>query len=211
MNLTFCKSKVFRSDRRHPVSEKRLFIKDNCDDFSDMIYKSYPFEKAIPHRLNERIPVIEKDFIITLNDKAIAHLHPKFEELYNAITTSKYILDYKHDWDDKGSKPYSSETWIKAIRFLVMFYKWRERHDHFMVKCPKIYEGPDGSIDIDWKSKTFTYLINIPEDGDIATYYYKTLTGTKIEGEFDVKKFKVEELQHSFDSEFLNVRQRDDT
>lgn len=140
---------------------------------------------------------------IILDNDIVGRLNHKFIDLYNVINNSKYILDFKDNWDENGSQGYLATTWIKAIRFLIKFYDWRDQNIFPLIKSPKIYQGPEGSIDIYWKNTSFTYLINIPEEESFATYFYKSSTGTKVEGEFDSLKVEFYELQQFFEKGFI--------
>lgn len=142
-------------------------------------------------------------FKITLNNNFIGRVNAKFTELVEVINNSKYLLDFRENWDGEGSKAYTSQTWIKSVQFLLKFYEWREQNHKDMIRPPKIYQGPEGSIDIYWKSPTFTYLINIPEETNRANYFYKSSSGTSVEGEFNITQVAFDELQQHFEKEFL--------
>ena len=92
------------------------------------------------------------------------------EQLLTEIEKSKYILNLKDDWDEEGSKGYGSKIWEKAILFLCNLYE-----DFLIYKnpslIPKIFHGPDQSIDLLWENKEMHLLINIPANSDRASFH----------------------------------------
>lgn len=91
-------------------------------------------------------------------------------EIERAIDSSRRILELKDDWDEEGSPGYLQETWDKATRFI------RESVSSFHtvahgLPAPRILPGPDGTIDIHWKTAERELLINIPVEDEPAEYY----------------------------------------
>ena len=81
------------------------------------------------------------------------------------------MLEFEDNWDEEGSISYSRDTWTAATRFVVKLYNWAKTSHNTQIPAPKIYHGPDGSIDILWKNTRARLLVNIPPNTDIATYY----------------------------------------
>ena len=206
-SLSIKSGKYGKAKHRHPRPKFNSLsnYRKQIDCQNDSIEKQNPFSVKIDYEhVNKfKVPPYIKQLKVSLNRQNIGYLNRKFISLYDVINQSKYILDFKDNWDENGSKTYLPGTWIKSVRFLVKFYTWRDQNYKPLVRPPKIYQGPEGSIDIYWKSETFTYLINIPEEDETASYYYKTATGTKSEGEFDLLKFNVEELQAYFEPSLI--------
>jgi hypothetical protein len=206
-SLSIKNGKYAKRKHRHsrPKFNPLTNYKKQIDCQKDDVEKQKSFFVKIEHEpiYKFKLPTYLKQLRIVINQQSIGYLSHKFIDLYDAINRSKYILDFKDNWDENGSKAYLPDTWVKAVRFLIKFYSWRDQHFKLLVKPPKIYQGPEGSIDIYWKSQTFTYLINIGEEEEFATYYYKSPTGTKVEGEFNLINFNVDELQTYFEPSFI--------
>jgi len=57
------------------------------------------------------------------------------------------------------------------------------------VPIPAILPGPDGSIDLHWKTEKYELLINIPGDLNApASFYGDNYSTLKLEGTFDLKQ-----------------------
>lgn len=86
--------------------------------------------------------------------------------------------------DDEGVAT-SPETLDRAIAFVrqtaaIAF----ERHG-IDIDVPKILPGPDGSVDILWRSPRYDMLVNIPADTEtLADFYGDKLDGLTIKGTF---------------------------
>ncbi len=135
---------------------------------------------------------------IKLNSKLIHTLPNELLSLQTAIEQSKYILDLKENWDDEGAEAYTEETWIKAISFLCEF-----SIDTFKIFgktpiTPKVYHGPDGSIDILWKTKDINLLLNIPKDDQPATFSGENSLGQEYEGSLNIENYSLSFLPHPF-------------
>ena len=92
--------------------------------------------------------------------------------LREAINKSRRILELKDNWDDEGSIGYSESTWRRAESFLMKnaMSLWRSHQ-----KCfgpPKISGGPEGSIDLHWKTDNRELLINVPASSEDPIGYY---------------------------------------
>jgi hypothetical protein len=109
------------------------------------------------------------------------------DKLEDEINKSKYILRLKNNWDDEGAKKYDRQTWEKAIKFLRDLYsKVIERKDPNLI--PKIYHGPDQSIDLFWDYEEMNLLINVAFRGEKATFSAENANGN-LNGEFDLSNF----------------------
>lgn len=160
----------------------------------DKVYNEF-LEKANSHKFKlniRRFGYASRQFskkiaISTIDDKII-RVSQELSQLVQSIEESKYILELKDNWDDDGAKAYSKYTWGKAINFIVEYAEWILANCSKIISSPKIYHGPDGSIDLYWKNSSFNLLINIPEKDDaLGTFYGDDYKGQKIEGEFNPK------------------------
>jgi hypothetical protein len=89
-----------------------------------------------------------------------------------AIRASRAILDLEDNWDDEGSPGYAEETWNRATKFIRYIARNYWRLNGVWVIPPRILPGPNGSIDIHWKTQKRELLINIPADEEIAVGYF---------------------------------------
>lgn len=108
-------------------------------------------------------------------------------EVQKEIQESKYILDLADNWDDEGSKGYQLSTWQRATSFLSNLSAKAWDSFRVTIDAPKIYHGPDGSIDVFWKTDKYQILANIPEDPSLpATFYGSNFKKDSIKGTFDI-------------------------
>ena len=88
------------------------------------------------------------------------------------IERSRSMLDLPDDWDEAGSPGYAEATWERAVGFLVRNASWLWRDYGVPIQAPRIRKGPDGSIDLDWRTPGHELLVNVPADpNESATYY----------------------------------------
>jgi hypothetical protein len=114
--------------------------------------------------------------------------HEEDRELKAEIEHAKTILTLTDDWDEEGSRAYSKNTLARAVDFLAAHsakgYDLRSSYP----PAPSIGPGPNGSIDLHWKQKTWELLVNIPaDDGQMAVFYGDDYGAAKIRGSFDPK------------------------
>ena len=120
----------------------------------------------------------------------IDEFHKQFIAFYEKIDKTKAKrFKIKENWDDEGAKGYKKDNWERATEFtkILCFYLWKETQK--LIDLPNILPGPDGSIDIHWKTTNFDLLINIPEDpNEPATFSSDDYGQNMIKGTFDPKK-----------------------
>lgn len=109
---------------------------------------------------------------------ALAHLGAEIER-------SRAMLGLEDDWDDEGSPGYAETTWSRAIGFLVQNATQLWDGYGIAIEAPKVRKGPDGSIDLDWRTPHHELLVNVPADEADPTSYYgddgagaRTIKGT---------------------------------
>jgi hypothetical protein len=104
-------------------------------------------------------------------------------EIQKAIEASRYIYELKDEWDDAGSPGYTYETWRRAIDFLRLHVAATGKEEE-EVLAPIIGPGPDGAIDLYWKTKSFELLITVPAAQNESAQFYgddygkQTIRGT---------------------------------
>lgn len=121
---------------------------------------------------------------LTINGKRIGSIPKPLKPVYDAIEKSKYMLDLKENWDDEGAIGYDPDVWKKAVLFISKLSTKIFKSYGQIIKTPKIYHGPNGSIDIYWENESFNLLINIPKVG-LGTFYGDNYKSNKSEGVFD--------------------------
>lgn len=140
-------------------------------------WKSYVERGFVPPR---RVTPI---LLNTLSpNQAIRHI-------LEAVDQSKSILTLEDDWDGEGSSAYKAGTWRKAIDFLKRNALDLWQSEHVSLDAPRISPGPDGSIDLHWKTSRRELLINIPEEDDgTINFYGDNKAGQVIKGPLDLSK-----------------------
>ena len=114
----------------------------------------------------------------------------EYSEIENAIKDSKKLLELKFDFDGEGSPGYSIGTWKRSVGFLRKYASLYVQTIGTCLVAPKILPGPDGSIDILWKTAGCELLVNIPSDSKKpASFYGDKEDGTFIKGSLDPKTF----------------------
>jgi hypothetical protein len=103
------------------------------------------------------------------NSKPAAAAVPSDVEM--AIRESYGILDLGEDWDGEGAVPYEPDTLNRAVGF-VRLHSVSAAKLGLRLRAPRILPGPDGSIDILWRSGGFELLINFPADPSVSVTFY---------------------------------------
>lgn len=89
------------------------------------------------------------------------------------IESSRSILDLEEDWDEQGSPGYKESTWSRATNFVKdLALANRGIGIGGWVDPPRILPGPEGSIDIHWKTSKRELLINISDDDEEPADFY---------------------------------------
>lgn len=113
----------------------------------------------------------------------VEHLIP---EIMRAIEASRDILDMGGDWDSEGSVGYSESTWNRATEFLKRSAFALRVHHGREVQAPRILHGPEGGIDLHWRTTSHELLINIPADpGEPADFYGVSGPSNTIKGKLE--------------------------
>jgi hypothetical protein len=96
------------------------------------------------------------------------------------------LLALGHDWDGEDSAAYSKDTLDRAVSFLTTHSIKGYDLCSLYPPAPRIGPGPEGSIDLHWKEKTWELLVNIPADNSqMAVFYGDDYGALKIKGSFD--------------------------
>jgi len=82
------------------------------------------------------------------------------------------IISLKENWDGEGAKPYKRETIDKAKRYIPIVNQELLAKKDLQLGDPEITPGPDGSIDMEWKTDNYELLVNVPEKSEPVSYYW---------------------------------------
>jgi len=109
-----------------------------------------------------------------------------FREIEEAVAKSRSILDMGENWDGEGATGYSEETWKRATQFLLRHATYILKELGTVIDIPVIGPGPDGSIDLHWKTDRFEMLLNFPKDvNERANFYGDDFGSIYIKGTLD--------------------------
>jgi len=106
-----------------------------------------------------------------------------FGYLFKPILESHVIYKQQDDWDGEGSLGHSESTWWRAVNFLIRHAIAIWQGHGRRIEAPKIWPGPEGSIDLHWESMASELLINVPASSDEPISFYGDDRGAqKIKG-----------------------------
>jgi len=141
-----------------PISQK--------NDYNDYSVERYDFSEN---------PVCSWGDISIIHDKLsdkIFRLPPDLKELAAEIEASRYILDLEKGWDGENAEPYHIHVWERVVEFLIRMYLTSVRLFDVIPDFPKIYHGPEGTIDILWEKSDYQILANCPKEEDKQVSFY---------------------------------------
>ncbi|HSH80759.1 MAG TPA: hypothetical protein VLA19_19700 [Herpetosiphonaceae bacterium] len=122
---------------------------------------------------------------VAVQDRDPVH-PPNLPLVLQAIEESRWILDLADDWDGEGSPAYALDTWRRATEFLLNSILRQWEYFGVSISPPNIDPGPNGSVDLHWKTPTHELLINIPADSsEPAGYYGDSRAGRVTKGSLD--------------------------
>lgn len=105
------------------------------------------------------------------------------------IEKSRYLLTLPENFDGMGSLPCGSKAWTRTSNFLrkedTMWKRDSLRNAN--LPEPEITPGPEGSIDLYWKTWSISLIVNIPENSEICTFYGKS-RWNEVKGSFISEK-----------------------
>jgi hypothetical protein len=126
---------------------------------------------------------ITPDIEIKLSDKTF-RLPFAFNDLKAEIEASKYILELEEEWGEDGEK-YDIHVWEIVFEFIIKMYLTSVRMFDVIPDFPKIYHGPDGTIDIVWEKSDYQILVNCPkEENRQVSFYGENVKKDSFKGSF---------------------------
>lgn len=113
--------------------------------------------------------------------------------LIQSLREAQSILKLPNNWDDAGSPAISRETfrraaWMLLLHAIRIWFQYATS-----IPVPRILAGPDGSIDLHWKTRRRELLISIPSDpNEPAPYYGDNFASDKRKGEIPLDALDLE-------------------
>ena len=103
-----------------------------------------------------------------------------------AIRGARWILEIQPDEDSGVTERYSEATLDRAGEFLRRHALWLWNNHHVIIDAPRLEPGPNGSIDIHWKTRRYELLVNIRRDPSAPAGFYGDDYGSiAVEGTLD--------------------------
>jgi hypothetical protein len=105
------------------------------------------------------------------------------DQIKAAFAEARDMLAWGDDWDGEGSPGYSESTWDRAREFLLRHAQEIGQRHHVAIPAPQVLPGPEGSIDLHWRTQDRELLVNVPADGnEPIAFYGDTVAHTVVKG-----------------------------
>lgn len=95
----------------------------------------------------------------------------RLEPIFLAIEEANKLLDFR-DPEDETYVPVSGETLSRASKFLISYAAEMLNKYQVAIPAPRILPGPNGTIDLHWKTPQKELLINIPSNDEAVVSFY---------------------------------------
>ena len=93
------------------------------------------------------------------------------DKIKTEIARAQRMLTWGDNWDDEGSIGYTIYTWRRVSWFLLAGATQLQEMGIELI-TPEILPGPEGSMDIHWKTDEIELLVNIPSSSVYMANYY---------------------------------------
>jgi hypothetical protein len=116
------------------------------------------------------------------------HLPLELRNISEAIRASREILELE---DEEGRPLCTEETWTRAVTFLAKNASWLFNERGRVIDAPRIWVGPNQSIDLHWDTRSYELLLNVRADPkQSAGFYGDDKAGKRhIKGTIDLSQF----------------------
>lgn len=104
------------------------------------------------------------------------------DQYLDLLNSSRHILALKHNWDGEGALPFQKATFDKAFELLIGFARYAFDQYTMTLPLPRVLPGPEGSVDLHWKTQNYEFLLNVPAEGTFSTYYGNNARGEEVNG-----------------------------
>ena len=105
-------------------------------------------------------------------DEFVPSLPPGISSVLDVIRAARAEIPSDDNWDEQGSPGYSESTWHRVEKFLIGNALHFLRRHRTCFPPPEISPGPNGSIDLFWRTNKRELLINVPADFQRLPSYY---------------------------------------
>jgi hypothetical protein len=120
------------------------------------------------------------------NLSSVFHV-PAYFDVMRAIDVSRRLLEQPAGWDEAENQPLEEATWLRATEFLLRHARRLHERHSICLPAPHIGLGPDGSVDLHWKTERRELLLNVPSGDQRATFYGDSYGGNTIKGQVDTR------------------------
>lgn len=178
----------------HPIENVRYFHDTGIHSSNQVDIKSVfnnntiiwekPIEKSVWITNHNTSKKLDYKFIALNQDENIKLPISLIQQLELPILESLYIIGLNDNWDGENSKAYTIESLKAGLNFVIEFYVWLSKIYSGIFYSPKIYHGPNGSIDLVWRERDFRLFINIDFLNNTGSYYCDKSSGQSTEGIF---------------------------
>jgi hypothetical protein len=110
---------------------------------------------------------------------------PQLASLEAAIEAARREFASFRQEDEEALVPPEMATFERTAAFLMRSAAWLLERDGVVLEAPVLTPGPEGSIDILWRSQETELLVNIPPGRSEADFYGDTKDGLRIKGTFN--------------------------
>ncbi|CAM3390775.1 hypothetical protein [Zobellia roscoffensis] len=173
----FSRKKSFSRDNSPKIILGSLFQESDINEW-DQVLKAEWTEEVIRPEI-----FVRKSKVLKINN-IILHIPAGFEKLNQVFLQAKYILDLEEDWDDEGGNVYEEDVWKQSAEFLISYLKWIKNIYDGVLYMPKMYHGPNGSIDFVWDEEDFRFFLNINYIENKGSFFTDSTEKQYSEGEF---------------------------
>lgn len=153
------------------ITDKPIIRFSNFRKDSDFLY-IYSIVEKIRTKQFVNVCIIDYSISIIVNAKVV-QLPSALKNIADHIEEAKEILNYADDWDDEGAVATDSNTFAKAVSFIVDYSKYIYEQFDIILNVPYIDILRDGSVSVHWENNEKNQLLIIfkKADEELAFFY----------------------------------------
>lgn len=133
---------------------------------------------------------LKKHKRLIINENITLEIPIGLDKVNQVFVDAKYILNLEDDWDENGGLVYEEEVWKKAAEFLITYFKWIKTIYDGNLYMPKMYHGPNGTIDFVWDELNYRLFINLDCIENKGNFFSDSPNNQYSEGEFGIDDVK---------------------
>ncbi len=187
MSTTYLRDDASLSKRKPYVANRRFTKDDGCQLISLTTSPDNwfaPRSRALHEGRADLIAWLDR--YGDLPEPSAAPTEQVPDPIEQVISRSAYLYSLPNDFDGEGSPGYSKETWERATGFLRDFAAHVKEVCRIEIEPPIIDPGPDGSIDLHWKTADYELLLNVKPASNEATFYGDNYGNAAISGKMNL-------------------------